>query len=122
MNVVPPVSPKVLKSLQNVNIKELAKCTPEEIRPVLPCLVRMSLIAPLDAHDVTRECAEDKKVILTLLSGIEIVNSLVALLSIDFHCLEVDVKKEQQLRLVEVMFTSHHNVPWLRFIYVLSQL
>lgn len=29
---------------------------------------------------------------------IELVNNLVALLSIDFHALEMDVRKEQQLR------------------------
>ena len=33
-----------------------------------------------------------------MLSRIELVNSIVALLSIDFHALEQDVKKEQQLR------------------------
>ena len=33
-----------------------------------------------------------------MLSRIELVNSIVALLSIDFHALETDVKKEQQLR------------------------
>lgn len=36
--------------------------------------------------------------ILTIVSGMELVNSIVALLSIDFHKLEIDVKKEQQLR------------------------
>ncbi len=33
-----------------------------------------------------------------MLSRIELVNSIVALLSIDFHALEQDVKKEQQLK------------------------
>ena len=33
-----------------------------------------------------------------MLSRIELVNSIVALLSIDFHALETDVRKEQQLR------------------------
>ena len=33
-----------------------------------------------------------------VLSRIELVNNLVALLSIDFHMLETDVRKEQQLR------------------------
>jgi hypothetical protein len=33
-----------------------------------------------------------------VLSRIELVNSIVALLSIDFHALEQDVKKEQQLK------------------------
>lgn len=89
------VLPKVFKALQTVDVKELSKFTPKEIRPILPCLVRMSLISPLDT---TKKCSEGRKEILTLLSGIELVNSIVALLSIDFHALEVDVKREQQLR------------------------
>lgn len=89
------VSSKVFKALQTVDIKELSKFSSKDIRPILPCLVRMSLISPLDS---TKECAEGRKEILTLLSGIEWVNTIVALLSIDFHGLELDVKKEQMLR------------------------
>jgi len=40
-----------------------------------------------------------------VLSRIELVNSIVALLSIDFHALEQDVKKEQQLRQKVRIFT-----------------
>ncbi|XP_015117124.1 integrator complex subunit 2 [Diachasma alloeum] len=95
MQVNTAISPRVFTAIQNVNIKELSKCTQKEIRPLLPCLVRMSLISPLD---ITKECVESRKEILTILSGIESVNSIVALLSIDFHALETDVRKEQQLR------------------------
>lgn len=91
-----PVSPRVFRSLQMVDIEELSKCSNSEIRPVLPCLVRMSLISPLDS---TKKCSEGRKELLKLLTGIEHVNSIVALLSIDFHALEVDVKREQQMRL-----------------------
>ncbi|XP_071540671.1 integrator complex subunit 2 isoform X2 [Panulirus ornatus] len=90
-----PVSPRVFKAIEKSDIHTLACCREEEIRPILPCLVRMSLIAPLDHSE---ECIAGRKVILRILSGIEVVNSLVALLSIDFPALEVDVKKEQQLR------------------------
>ena len=89
------VAPRVFTAIQNVNIKELSKCSRKEIRPILPCLVRMSLITPLD---ITKECVEGRKEILTILSGLEMVNWVVALLSIDFHALETDVRKEQQLR------------------------
>ncbi|KAH0557626.1 integrator complex subunit 2 [Cotesia glomerata] len=89
------ISPRVFTAIQNVNIRELSQCSQREIRPLLPCLVRMSLISPLD---ITRECVEARKEILTILSGIESVNSIVALLSIDFHALETDVRKEIQLR------------------------
>ncbi|CAG9566994.1 unnamed protein product [Danaus chrysippus] len=91
-----PVKPLVFKALKDVDIATLIKCTPDEIRPIIPCLVRMALIAPLD---ITRYCAEAKKDILTLLSGIDLVNFIVSLLSIEFHALEVDLKKEQQMRL-----------------------
>ncbi|XP_068239156.1 integrator complex subunit 2 isoform X2 [Palaemon carinicauda] len=93
--VTVPVSPRVFKAIEKSDIQTLSFCREEEIRPILPCLVRMSLIAPLDHSE---ECIAGRKVILRILSGIEVVNSLVALLSIDFPALEVDVKKEQQLR------------------------
>lgn len=92
-----PVSPRVFRALQMVDIDELSKCSHKEIRPILPCLVRMSLISPLDS---TKECSEGRKELLKLLTAIEHVNSIVALLSIDFHSLEVDVKREQQIRYV----------------------
>lgn len=95
MNFDRPVSPRVFKAIQNVDIKELASCSQADIRPILPCLVRMSLISPLDTF---KQCSKRRLEILTLISGIELVNSIVALLSIDFHALEIDVKKEQQLR------------------------
>lgn len=90
-----PISPKVFRALQSVDIDELSTCSQRELRPILPCLVRMSLIQPLDN---SQKCAKLRLKILTLISGIEIVNSIVALLSIDFHALEIDVRKEQQLR------------------------
>ncbi|XP_050360472.1 integrator complex subunit 2 [Nymphalis io] len=90
-----PVQPHVFKALKDVDIPTLVKCSSDEIRPIIPCLVRMALIAPLD---VTKYCAEAKKDILTLLSGIDLVNFIVSLLSIEFHALEVDLKKEQQMR------------------------
>ncbi|XP_063858155.1 integrator complex subunit 2-like isoform X1 [Scylla paramamosain] len=95
MPITTPVSPRVFKAIEKSDIHTLACCREEDIRAILPCLVRMSLIAPLDHSE---ECIAGRKVILRILSGIEVVNSLVALLSIDFPALEADVKKEQQLR------------------------
>lgn len=89
------VNPVVFKAVQNVDMEKLAKCSEGNIRPVLPCLVRMGLISPLDT---SRACTNMKVNILTVVSGMELVNSIVALLSIDFHKLEIEVKKEQQLR------------------------
>lgn len=90
-----PVLPHVFKALKDVDVAALTKCSTDEIRPIIPCLVRMALITPLD---ITEYCSEAKKEILTLLAGIDLVNFIVSLLSIEFHTLEGDLKKEQQMR------------------------
>ena len=50
----------------------------------------MSLIAPLDQSP---QCLAGRARVLQVLSRCETVNSIVALLSINFHELEIDVKK-----------------------------
>ena len=62
---------------------------------ILPCLVRVCLISPAD---IVPKCTDLRQLILCILSGIGHVNSIVALLSIDFHNLETDIRKEQLLR------------------------
>ncbi|KFB40539.1 AGAP003033-PA-like protein [Anopheles sinensis] len=90
-----PVTAKAFNAMQNLDIAQLATCSQQEIRPLLPCLVRMSLLSPLDN---TKSWAEARKQILSLLVGIEVVNNIVSLLQVNYHELEIDVKKEQQIR------------------------
>jgi len=85
----------VFKAISCVDVQTILACSDESLRPILACLVRMSLIAPLDQSTA---CLQGRTSVLQVLSRIELVNSIVALLSIDFHALETDVKKEQQLR------------------------
>lgn len=89
------VSPYAFEAIQKVDVMRLAALSDPELRLLLPCLVRMALCAPADQSNAW---AQDKKQILRLLSGVEAVNSIVALLSVDFHALEQDARKEQQLR------------------------
>ncbi|XP_077098696.1 integrator complex subunit 2 [Siphateles boraxobius] len=89
------VSPYAFEAMQKVDVARLAALSDPELRLLLPCLVRMALCAPADQSNTW---AQDKKLILRLLSGVEAVNSIVALLSVDFHALEQDARKEQQLR------------------------
>ncbi|KAJ7422147.1 integrator complex subunit 2 [Willisornis vidua] len=89
------VSPYAFEAMQKVDVVRLAALSDPELRLLLPCLVRMALCAPADQ---SHSWAQDKKLILRLLSGVEAVNSIVALLSVDFHALEQDASKEQQLR------------------------
>lgn len=95
-NAKPAVLPEIFSGIQNVNIDRLSELPESTLRPVLPCLVRMSLCSPLDTSS---QWTVERKKILKCLSGIEVVNSLVGLLSIDFHELEQDARKEQMLRL-----------------------
>ena len=104
------VNPLVFKALQDVDVKSLSKVREKDLRPVLPCLVRMALCKPLDESSAWNMA---KKEVLKVLSGIEVVNSIVALLSIDFHALEQDVNKEQQLRYTvycKILFASTGRV------------
>ncbi|XP_053310562.1 integrator complex subunit 2 isoform X1 [Spea bombifrons] len=89
------VSPYAFEAMQKVDVVRLAALSDPELRLLLPCLVRMALCAPADQ---SHSWAQDKKLLLRLLSGVEAVNSIVALLSVDFHALEQDANKEQQLR------------------------
>ncbi|KAG1673893.1 Integrator complex subunit 2 [Nymphon striatum] len=90
-----PVSARAFSAIQKVDTITLSKLSERELRPLLPCLVRMALCPPLD---VSEKWAKKRKEVLKILAGIEFVNSLVGLLSIDFHSLEIDIKKEQSLR------------------------
>ena len=65
------VSPRVFQALQNLDVDSLAECTEEEIRAVMPCLARISLIGPLDQ---SAECAQSRRMVFKILSGREIVN------------------------------------------------
>ncbi len=88
-------SAEIFQAIANVDVNVLSELPESELRPILPCLVRMSLCGSLDLSD---KWTVEKKKILKCLQGIEVVNSLVGLLSIDFHALEQDARKEQQLR------------------------
>merc|ERR1712018_415442 len=91
----PTVSSRDFKAVQALDVEALSKLPDVELRPVLASLVRMSLIASLDKSSA---CYEGRTAVLRILSRVELVNFLVALLSIDFHLLETDVKKEISLR------------------------
>ena len=91
----PMVSARVFKAVQAVDVEALSSYPDPELRPVLASLVRMSLIASLDKSTA---CYEGRTAVLRILSRVELVNQLVALLSIEFHSLETDVKKEMALR------------------------
>uniref|UniRef100_A0A4W5NH24 Uncharacterized protein n=1 Tax=Hucho hucho TaxID=62062 RepID=A0A4W5NH24_9TELE len=66
------------EAMQKVDVVCLVALSDPELRLLLPCLVRMALCAPADQ---SQAWTQDEKLILRLLSGVEAVNSIVALLS-----------------------------------------
>lgn len=90
------VKPSVFQSLCSVDVTSMLQYTVAEIRPVLPCLTRMLLCSSVDESASWQESRKD---LMRLLSGIEDVNDIVALLSVDFPSLEAAAKIERQMRL-----------------------
>lgn len=97
------VTARAFNALQNLDISELISkevdppYTEIEIRPFLSSFVRSSILDSGN-FDKTREWFEVRKQILLILVESEIVNNIVALLQVNYNELEVDIKKEQQLR------------------------
>ena len=90
------VSPRLFRALQTVDVETLCQCTDDELRPVIAVLVRMSLIGSLDRSEPVAQ--HRTAAVLKILSRMEVVNNLVALLSVCLPTLEADVRKEMALR------------------------
>lgn len=97
------VSARAFNAIQNLNVGALIDSsssppfTEREIRPFLSSFVRSSILDSAN-FDKTREWFEVRKKILLILVESEIVNNIVALLQVNYNEMEVDIKKEQQLR------------------------
>ena len=113
------IKPHVFEAMQSVNIAAISNFSDRELRPVLTCLVRMSLCCPIDCSKAWLEDNGGRKEILKVLSGLEMVNSIVALLSVDFSSLEQDAKKELQLRFAVHVSISFAKLDPIRFLSLL---
>ena len=89
------VTPRAFKLINQLDVVGLLQIPLPEVRPLLPTLVRMSLCSSLDA---SAHWEETRKFLLQLISRMSAVNDIIALLSVDFHDLEEDARKEQQMR------------------------
>ncbi len=92
-NFVP--TSRAFKAVRYASIQQLSSLDKQELRTILPCLARSALCSPLDISDKFRLV---RKEIQRLMSGLEAVNSIVSLLSVDFPSVREDAMKEQQLR------------------------
>ena len=82
--------------LSNTMLGAISCLDVSAVRPILCCLERMSLIAPLDQSTT---CLEGRT------SGLQVlVNSIVALLFIDFHARSRDRHEDEAAAAVEGWF------------------
>jgi hypothetical protein len=89
------VNAELFQYIEAGRLDEINKFTSDQIRPFLPILARSSLIQQGDAFGRPLVFREP---ILVSLSEIEAVNNIVTLLSVEYQPLEVDIKKEIQMR------------------------
>lgn len=80
---------------RNVCVSKLQELSEDDLRAILPSLVRMSQCPSLDESTHWQEA---RKEIQKLLCGMEVVNLIVGLLSVDFCCLRQDCLKEKQMQ------------------------
>lgn len=91
------ISPRVFRCLEIGATTELAEFTQDELLPFLPILARSCLLQPESLEGgggITPNSTET----LTAILEIERMNHVVNMLSVDFLALEIDLKKELQLR------------------------
>ena len=89
------VTPQAFKKVNQLDMNGFLQLPTEEVRPLLPSLVRMLLCPSLDT---SLQWQKKQKLLLHLLSGMTSVNDIINLLTVDFHELEEDAYKEQQMR------------------------
>ena len=104
-----PVDSRLFRLLRDGAISDFARVALSDengmrrVRPFLPCLVRMALCQTPGSGDGDGDDEDDEsaawhssqKEILCILSGIEIVNSIVGFLQVDFPQLNVDIRKSR---------------------------
>lgn len=70
----PTVSKRIFTAVRSVDVNSLAEVDDDALlRPILPTLVRWSLIASLDS---SASCGQDRTKVLGILSRIELVRKI----------------------------------------------
>ncbi len=90
-----PVTVRAFEFMERLDVEGIHSLPDHELRPLLPSLVRMALCVPIDTSN---EWMEKKKGILIKLSSTDVANTIVSLLSVDFHALDMDLRKEIAVR------------------------
>lgn len=89
------ITSRVFLAMQTMDIGVLKTFQKNEIRKILPSLVRMSLLSHIQN---TKSKMDLRREVLSLLVEIEVVNNIVQYLQVNYNELEIELKKEQQQR------------------------
>lgn len=93
------INPAVFRCIEIGATEELYKFPQDDLLPFLPILARSCLLGDgLEPSDP--QMGNHPRNTLMAISEIDRMNNVVHILSVDFLSLEMDVKKELQLRLV----------------------
>ncbi len=91
------VDPEVFECIEIGNLDEIGKFSADQLRPFVPVLARAGLLHQNETFGGKSVLDFVQPILLNLIQN-EAVNNIVSLLQIDYQSLEIDVKKELQLR------------------------
>lgn len=90
-----PVDPDAFECIETGRMDEIGKFSPDQLRPFVPVLTRAGLLHQSEAFAKSSDFVQP--ILLNLIQN-EAANNIVSLLQLDYQNLEMDVKKELQLR------------------------
>lgn len=91
------VDPEVFECIETGRLNEIGRFSPDKLRPFVPVLARAGLLHQSDGPGRSKSSDFVQPILLNLIQN-EAANNIVTLLQIDYQSLEMDVKKEVQLR------------------------
>lgn len=94
MNNKPRIKPEVYQAIQNIDCEKIHKADRKHIRPLLPCIVRMTVCHPLDLSSSWADKIQD---FWQIIYHDENVNGIISILDINYLHLEKDTEAEKNL-------------------------
>ncbi|XP_021962074.1 integrator complex subunit 2 isoform X2 [Folsomia candida] len=94
-SLMEPVDPDAFECIETGRMDEIGKFSPDQLRPFVPVLTRAGLLHQSEAFAKSSDFVQP--ILLNLIQN-EAANNIVSLLQLDYQNLEMDVKKELQLR------------------------
>lgn len=98
MDLESNISIETFNAINTLDFNLIKNLDKDQLRLILPCLVRMAFCPTLDKSD---EWSNNKKEILKIISDLEEVNMIVSLLGVDFQSIDQEVRKSGKQKFFE---------------------